>query len=91
MQSKSYSDAIELYTFAIALCRKNAIYYCNRAAAFTQIHKYNEAIEDCRISIEIDPNYSKAYSRLGLAYFAQGNYNDAINKGFLKGWPLISS
>ncbi|XP_016682899.1 small glutamine-rich tetratricopeptide repeat-containing protein beta isoform X1 [Gossypium hirsutum] len=55
-----------------------------RAAAYTQICKYNEAIKDCLKSIEIDHNYCKAYSRLGLAYYAQGNYADAIEKGFKK-------
>ncbi|KAG2701103.1 hypothetical protein I3760_06G029100 [Carya illinoinensis] len=88
MQSKLYSDAIELYTCAIALCENNAVYYCNRAAAYTQIHQYTEAIRDCMKSIEINPSYSKAYSRLGLAYYAQGNYSDAINKGFKKALEL---
>lgn len=88
MQLKLYSEAIELYTCAIALCEKNAVYYSNRAAAYTQIHRYDEAIEDCLKSIEIDPNYSKAYSRLGSAYFAKGNYNDALNKGYLKALQL---
>ncbi|XVE60332.1 hypothetical protein DITRI_Ditri05aG0120500 [Diplodiscus trichospermus] len=88
MQSKLYSDAIELYSVAVSLCDDNAVYYCNRAAAYTQIHKYNEAIKDCLKSIEIDPNYSKAYSRLGLAYYAQGNYADAIEKGFKKALQL---
>jgi small glutamine-rich tetratricopeptide repeat-containing protein alpha len=82
VQSKLYPDAIELYTFAIALCQDNAVYYCNRAAAYTQMNKYDEAIKDCRKSIEIDQNYSKAYSRLGFAYYAQGNYYDAIEQGF---------
>nr|XP_010912050.1 small glutamine-rich tetratricopeptide repeat-containing protein [Elaeis guineensis] len=88
MQMKLYSEAIELYTCAIAVCEKNAVYYCNRAAAYTQIHRYDEAIEDCLKSSEIDPNYSKAYSRLGSAYFAKGNYNDALNKGYLKALQL---
>ncbi|KAJ9146310.1 hypothetical protein P3X46_028592 [Hevea brasiliensis] len=88
IQSKLYSDAIELYSCAISLCENNAVYHCNRAAAYTQIHKYNEAIRDCLESIEIDPNYSKAYSRLGLAYYAQGNYRDAIDKGFRKALQL---
>lgn len=87
MQSNLYSDAVERYRCAIALC-ENAVYYCNRAAAYTQMHKYNEAIEDCFKSIAIDPCYSKAYSRLGLAYYAQGNYSDAINKGFKKALEL---
>ncbi|XP_052203408.1 uncharacterized protein LOC127808810 isoform X2 [Diospyros lotus] len=88
MQSKLYPDAIELYTLAIALSEENAVYYCNRAAAYTQINQYEEAIRDCLKSIEINPNYSKAYSRLGFVYYAQGNYRDAINKGFMKALQL---
>lgn len=91
VQCKLYSDAIELYSCAISLCENNAVYYCNRAAAYTQIHKYTEAIRDCLKSAEIDPGYSKAYSRLGLAYYAQGNYRDAIDKGFKKAMQLDPS
>jgi len=61
-----------------------------RAAAYTQINKYSEAIQDCHTSIRIDPNYSKAYSRLGLVYYAQGNYRDALVKGFRNGWERIT-
>ncbi|XP_017248510.1 uncharacterized protein LOC108219529 [Daucus carota subsp. sativus] len=88
MQLKRYCDAVELYTFAIALFEDNAVFYCNRAAAYTQINQYTEAIADCVRSIEIDPNYGKAYSRLGFAYYAQGNYRDAIDKGFSKALQL---
>ncbi|CAH8355323.1 unnamed protein product [Eruca vesicaria subsp. sativa] len=88
MQSQQYLEAIELYSFAIALLDKNAVFYCNRAAAYTQISMCSEAIKDCLKSIEIDPNYSKAYSRLGLAYYAQGKYADAIEKGFKKALEL---
>ncbi|KAI3984092.1 hypothetical protein MKX01_035219 [Papaver californicum] len=49
VQSKSYSEAIDLYSYVIALCENNAVYYCNR-----------------------------------LVYYAQGNYRDAISKGFNK-------
>ncbi|GKC05295.1 small glutamine-rich tetratricopeptide repeat-containing protein [Tanacetum coccineum] len=88
MQSKLYPDAIELYTVAIALRDDNAVYYCNRAAAYTQTSQHAEAIIDCQKSISIDPNYSKAYSRLGYAYFAQGNYVDAIGRGFARALQL---
>ncbi|XP_073143240.1 uncharacterized protein [Henckelia pumila] len=88
MQSKLYKEAIELYTFAVALCADNAVYFCNRAAAYTQIYRYAEAVQDCLKSIEINPNYSKAYSRLGFAYYAQGKYRDAIDKGFRKALQL---
>ncbi|XP_022980997.1 small glutamine-rich tetratricopeptide repeat-containing protein 2 isoform X1 [Cucurbita maxima] len=59
-----------------------------RAAAYTQIQKYSEATRDSLKSIEIDPNYSKAYSRLGLALYDQGSYRDAIDKGFMKALQL---
>ncbi|XP_057795770.1 uncharacterized protein LOC131011892 isoform X1 [Salvia miltiorrhiza] len=88
MQSKLYTEAVELYTFAIALCDDNAVYYCNRAAAYTQIQLYDEAVQDCLKSMAINPNYSKAYSRLGFAYYAQGKYRDAIDKGFTKALQL---
>lgn len=88
MQSKLYPDAIELYSFAIALCEDNAVYYCNRAAALTQIHQYEAAAQDCQKSIAINPNYSKAYSRLGFVYYAQRKYRDAIDKGFTKALQL---
>ncbi|XP_060198042.1 uncharacterized protein LOC132627010 isoform X1 [Lycium barbarum] len=88
MQSKLYTDAIELYSVAIALCEDNAVYYCNRAAALTQIHEYERAVQDCLKSIAINPNYSKAYSRLGFVYYAQGKYRDAIDKGFTKALQL---
>ncbi|XP_030528037.1 small glutamine-rich tetratricopeptide repeat-containing protein [Rhodamnia argentea] len=88
MQSKLYADAIELYTCAIALCENHAVYYSNRAAAYTQIGKFDDAIKDCHKSLEIDPNYSKAYSRLGTAYYALGKYADSIDKGFKKALQL---
>ncbi|GER37745.1 tetratricopeptide repeat protein [Striga asiatica] len=87
VQSKRYDEAVELYTFAVALCEGNAVYYCNRAAAYTQLHRYAEAIQDCLKSIEINPHYSKAYSRLGFAYYSQGRYRDAIDE-YMKGWLL---
>ncbi|CAL5070940.1 unnamed protein product [Urochloa decumbens] len=91
MRSSQHLKAVELYTCAISLSRKNAIYYCNRAAAYTLLNMNSEAIEDCLKSIEIDPNYSKAYSRLGSAYFALGNYQDALYKGYLKAAELDPS
>lgn len=50
---------------SISLNPNNPIYYCNRAAAYNAIGKYNEAIEDCQKAIELDSTYCKAYCRLG--------------------------
>lgn len=36
-----------------------------RAAAHNKMNNNEQALQDCFRSIEIDPNYSKAYGRLG--------------------------
>ncbi|GAQ82218.1 tetratricopeptide repeat domain-containing protein [Klebsormidium nitens] len=84
MSSEHFYEAIELYTQAISLVDTDAIYYSNRAAAHTQLRQFDLAIKDCEQSIKLDPRYARAYSRLGLAYFEKGDYQTAIDRGFLK-------
>ncbi|KAL2613325.1 hypothetical protein R1flu_025017 [Riccia fluitans] len=91
MSVNEYHTAIQLYTLALSLCSTNAIFHSNRAAALTAIGKYEEAIADCHAAMKLDPLYSKAYSRLGLAYYAQGKLEDAIEKGFKKALELDPS
>jgi small glutamine-rich tetratricopeptide repeat-containing protein alpha len=78
LSSKQFSKAIENYNKAIELIPDNAIYYSNRAAAYSHMGSYEKAVEDCKTSIRLNPNYSKAYGRLGLAYFSLGKYAEAV-------------
>ena len=73
MGSKAYQDAIEQYTKAIELNPHNAIYFSNRAAAYSSTREHEKAISDANKALEVDPKYSKAYSRLGLAHYALGD------------------
>ena len=50
---------------AIELDGRNAVYYCNRAAAHSKMNQHELAIQDCKKAIMIDDNYSKAYGRMG--------------------------
>ncbi|GFS03711.1 small glutamine-rich tetratricopeptide repeat-containing protein alpha-like, partial [Elysia marginata] len=77
MKEEKYSDALESYTQAIKLDGKNAVYFCNRAAAFSKLNKHQQAIEDCNRTLSIDPSYSKAYGRLGIAYTALEDHQSA--------------
>lgn len=88
LTAKSFEEAIALYTEAIALVPNNAVYYANRAAAHSQLGNHQLAIDDSKNAIAIDGNYVKAYSRLGLAYFALGKYQEAITEGYEKGLAL---
>lgn len=68
MRSNQYSEAIRYYTAAIEIDGSNAVYYCNRAAAYSKLNDFGNAIVDCEKAVEIDPRYAKAYGRMGLAY-----------------------
>ncbi|KAJ2890707.1 Small glutamine-rich tetratricopeptide repeat-containing protein 2 [Coemansia aciculifera] len=76
--AKDYKGAIDSYTRAIALVNDSAVYFGNRAAAYSQNGDHQEAVDDAKKALDIDPAYSKGYSRLGLAYFGMGNFEEAI-------------
>lgn len=62
---------------AIQLDGHNAVYYCNRAAVHSKLGNHTLAIKDCRTALSIDPTYSKAYGRLGLAYSSLERHKEA--------------
>lgn len=78
MATKDYAAAIEKYTEAIGLDPTNVVYLSNRAAAFSSAQKHQQAVEDAKKAIELNPNFSKSYSRLGLAEYALGNPKAAM-------------
>ncbi|KAI7818036.1 hypothetical protein BC939DRAFT_464109, partial [Gamsiella multidivaricata] len=87
VNEKDYAEAIRLYSEAIVLNPVNAVYYANRAAAHSQMGDHENAIKDSLKAAEVDPSYSKAYSRLGHAYFSVGKYKEAVT-AYEKGLAL---
>lgn len=78
VRSDKYLEAYDFYTRAIQLDGRNAVYYCNRAACLNHLGtRPMEAIEDCKMALKIDPSYSKAYGRMGLAYANMGKFQEA--------------
>ncbi|KAI7902452.1 uncharacterized protein BX663DRAFT_75858 [Cokeromyces recurvatus] len=84
---RNYPEAIKLYTEAIELDGTNAVYYANRAAAYSQQGDHEKAVNDAKKAIEIDPKYSKAYSRMGHAYFCLNKFDEAV-EAYEKGLEL---
>jgi small glutamine-rich tetratricopeptide repeat-containing protein alpha len=78
MAAKDYPHAIQLYTSALALTPRNAIYLSNRAAAHSAAKDHTSARTDAETAVAIDPSYTKAWSRLGLARFALGDAKGAM-------------
>lgn len=77
MAKKDYPAAIEKYTQALQIAPANPIYLSNRAAAYSASRQHDKAAEDAQLATTVDPKYSKAWSRLGLARFDMGDYHAA--------------
>ncbi|KAG9303391.1 hypothetical protein G9A89_013717 [Geosiphon pyriformis] len=84
---RDYAEAVKLYGEAIVINPNNAVYYANRAAAYSQMGQHEKAIDDATKSTQIDPSYSKAYSRLGHAYYSINKYQEAV-EAYEKGLSL---
>ncbi|XP_030639816.1 small glutamine-rich tetratricopeptide repeat-containing protein alpha [Chanos chanos] len=79
MKVENFSAAVEFYSKAIQINPRNAVYYCNRAAAYSKLGNYAGAVQDCELAIGIDPNYSKAYGRMGLALASLNKHTEAVS------------
>lgn len=77
LKQDKFQDAIASYTKAIAIDGRNAVYFCNRAAAHSKLGNHQCCLSDCLRALELDPNYSKAYSRKGLAHTSLGQHREA--------------
>lgn len=73
MAARDYPTAIDLYTQALALHPGNAVFLSNRAAAHSAARDHESARADAEAAVAVDPKYTKAWSRLGLARFALGD------------------
>lgn len=67
----------ELYTKAIELDMKNTVYFANRAAALSNLDRFEDAVADCYSAILLDPKYVKAVTRLGTCYTKLGKTKEA--------------
>lgn len=75
--SGNIKEAIEAY-------KKSIDYYPTPKAhtylgwAFSLIGKFEEAIEECKIAIDLDPDYGNPYNDIGSYLINLGRYNEAI-------------
>jgi len=77
VKASKYDEAIVKYNEAIKLYR-DPIYFCNRAAVYCRLEQFDLAIQDCRTALALDPQYAKAYGRMGVALSCQNRYGDAV-------------
>mmetsp|Transcript_19970 Transcript_19970/g.33659 ORF Transcript_19970/g.33659 Transcript_19970/m.33659 type:complete len:354 (-) Transcript_19970:199-1260(-) len=73
-----FHGAVLAYTKAISLSRNNYILYNNRAAAYIVNQDYQDAVNDCDISLGIKENL-KAHCRRGQALGRLDRYSEALD------------
>lgn len=70
---KQYRTALPFYTEAINLCPDVAAYYGNRAACYIMLNRFEEALEDVRKAVQLDPTFIRGYVRMAKCGIALGN------------------
>ncbi|AYU82575.1 DNAj-like protein [Leishmania donovani] len=79
---KNYGPAAEYYTVAIQAAADNdqvlRVLYCNRAAAYKELGRYREGVEDCTKTLQIDKEFYKAYARRARCHEHLGDHFAAV-------------
>ena len=65
----------------------NHVVYSNRSAAYMKADSISKALRDAEKCVELAPNWSKAYSRLGAAQQGLKRFDAAI-ESFRKGFRI---
>ena len=77
-----FVDALSHYTEAIARNDKDPRGYSNRAACYTKLAAFPEAIRDCDSCIELDPKFIKAYLRKASIFYGLKEYQKCLDVCF---------
>ena len=74
---KDYFRAIEYYKRALEI-KKEWLYYSNIALAYTYLGLVNQAIENYKLSNELNPDDYYNWNELGILYYNAGRSDEAI-------------
>jgi len=66
-KAKDFEGAITHYTDALSIAPTDHTILGNRAAAYHNLNKYDEALTDAEKCIEIKPDWSKGFQRKAMA------------------------
>ncbi|XVF18675.1 hypothetical protein REPUB_Repub11eG0043200 [Reevesia pubescens] len=62
-KSERFTEACSAYGDGLRLDPSNSVLYCNRAACWFKLGRWERSIEDCDQALSIQPNYIKALLR----------------------------
>lgn len=74
---QNYEESVKLYTEAIELNPRSALYHGKRGQAYLKLSKPNACIRDCTRALEINPDSATAYKFRGRANRLLGKWEEA--------------
>ncbi|EME50157.1 hypothetical protein DOTSEDRAFT_68876 [Dothistroma septosporum NZE10] len=74
-----YGSAIDEYTKAIEANPSSATYLSNRTAAYMAANMFVQALEDCKLADELEPNNPKVLHRMAKILTALGRPQEALD------------
>ncbi|CAG8514742.1 5470_t:CDS:2 [Dentiscutata erythropus] len=77
-KKNDFAGAVQQYTEAIKRNENEPRSYSNRAACYTKLMAYEEALKDCETCINLDPNFIKAYVRKAAVEFLKKDYSKCL-------------
>ncbi|XP_043722453.1 hsp70-Hsp90 organizing protein 2-like [Telopea speciosissima] len=77
-KQQKYPEAVRHYTQALRRNPKDPRVYSNRAACYTKLGAMPEGLKDAEKCIELDPTFSKGYTRKGAVQFFMKEYDKAL-------------
>eukprot|EP00262_Sarcandra_glabra_P006503 TRINITY_DN18832_c0_g1_i1.p1 TRINITY_DN18832_c0_g1~~TRINITY_DN18832_c0_g1_i1.p1 ORF type:complete len:622 (+),score=117.52 TRINITY_DN18832_c0_g1_i1:180-2045(+) len=77
-KQQKYPEAVKHYTEALRRNPKDPKVYSNRAACYTKLGALPEGLKDAEKCIELDPSFSKGYTRKGAIQFFMKEYDNAL-------------
>ncbi|XP_058104591.1 hsp70-Hsp90 organizing protein 3-like [Magnolia sinica] len=77
-KQQKYPEAVRHYTEALRRNPQDPRVYSNRAACYTKLGALPEGLKDAEKCIELDPAFSKGYTRKGAVQFFMKEYDKAL-------------
>ncbi|KAL9350119.1 hypothetical protein Peur_057374 [Populus x canadensis] len=77
-KQQRYPEAVKHYSESLRRNPKDPKTYSNRAACYTKLGALPEGLKDAEMCIELDPTFSKGYTRKGAVQFFMKEYDKAL-------------
>ena len=87
LKANLFGEAVELYTKAISLDPNSEVYFSNRSAAYANMERYKEALDDAQEAVTLKPGWVKGHLRRGSALTGLKKHEEA-RKAYMKAHQL---